>query len=83
MYPFLACLSCFLCRLKETLVEAVSDAVCKEMGPVLDMHATRISQQELLYRTDKKASFKMERENRSLFLFIVGRSTETDSNPKL
>ena len=37
-----------------TLPKAVSDAVCKEMGPILEVHANRISQQELSYRTDKK-----------------------------
>ena len=40
--------------MKVALAEAVSDAVCKEMGPILEAHANRISQQELSYRTDKK-----------------------------
>ncbi len=45
-------------RMNEALAESVSDAVRKEVGPILEMQATRISQQELSYRADKKVSVR-------------------------
>ena len=55
-------------RLKEMLAEVVSETVCKELGPILDIHANRISQSESSFRTDKKVRF--------LLLFFFSRATD-------